>query len=124
MDVAADADGRRRGDHVARTLHVHAIERRVRRDVLADDADEVDHRVAAGHALLERLPRQHVSLDALDRLDAPEIGLRAPTHQAPHDVALRAQRLDDRAADEPGRAGDEHPMQRTHLDPTIPVLRA
>src|SRR5207249_1915881 len=65
MDVAADADGRRRGDHVARTLHVHAIERRVRRDVLADDADEVDHRVAAGHALLERLRRQHVSLDAL-----------------------------------------------------------
>ena len=75
-------------------------------------------------SLVERLRRQHVALDALDRLDAPEVGLRASTHEASHDVALPAQRLDDRAADEPGRAGDEHPMHRTHLDPTIPVLRS
>ena len=92
--------------------------------MLADDPDEVDDRAAAGHPFVEQLRRQHVALDALDRPDAPEVGLRAPTHEAPHDVALAAQRLDDRAADEPGRAGDEHAMHRTHLDPTIPVLRS
>ena len=89
---------------------VHAARR-----VLADDADQVDHGIAAGHALVQRLPRHHVALDALDGAQAAQVALRAAADQAAHRTALGPQRLDDRPTHEPRAARDEHPSHRRRL---------
>jgi hypothetical protein len=114
VQVAADA---RRGgalQHVDGSLDVDALERGVGGAVLANDPDQVDDGVAAGDAALQRLAREHVTLDALDCLLAAQIPFGAATHQAAHAIALGAERVNHGPADETRGAGHEDPTRAYH----------
>ena len=82
--------------------------------LLANDADQVDDGVATGDATLQRLAREHVTLDALDRLLAAQIALGAATYQAAHAIALGAERVNHGPADEACGAGHEDPTRAYH----------
>jgi len=112
VHIAARAHRGGRLEDVDRALRVDALEGGADRRVLADDADQVDHGVAAGHPLGQRLPCHHVALDALDRPQAVQLALRAPADQAADRASSRPQGLDDRPAHEAGAARDEHPSHR------------
>jgi len=114
LQPRADAGRGGRLQDVDRALGVDPLERAQGGGLLSNDADEVDDRIAAGHAALERLAGQHVALHPLDRLEPPQIALGAAADQAAHHVALRAQRLDHGAPDEAGSTGHEDPPGGRH----------
>src|SRR4030095_1750930 len=82
--------------------------------LLAYNTDQVDDGVAAGHATFQRLAREHVTFDALDRLLAAQIALGAATHQAAHAIALGTERVNPGPADETRGAGHEDPTRAYH----------
>src|SRR5262249_47882997 len=79
------------------------------------DAQGVAHGAAAVHAVIQRLSRHDVALDALDRAHAAQVALRAATDQAAHGGSLGAQGLDDRPPHESRAARDEDPSHRRRL---------
>jgi hypothetical protein len=84
--------------------------------LLHDDADQMDHRVAALHAFLQPRTFDYVTVDPLEVIFAPEM-LRVGDHtrllsrQAPqrgtHGMAFSQQSFQHVLADEAGRAGEE-----------------
>ena len=115
VEHATHAGPRGGGEHVPRGVHVQALEGRGERGPLADDADKVDDRVAARHRDVERPADEHVALDALDRPEALQQGLRAAAHETADDVAIGAEGLCDAPAHEPRGARDEHPVHRGRI---------
>ncbi len=83
--------------------------------MLADDADQVNDGVTAGHALLEPLEAEDVALDARDGPLPAQRPFRAPPHEAADDVAGRAEPLEQGMPHEPRRARHEHLPDRLHM---------
>src|SRR5204863_2880681 len=116
VQVASDPGVPRRPEHVLGPVMVDPLEGDTSVRELSDDADEMDHGVAAGHPGLEGGGRrQNVAFDALDRLEAVQIGFRAASDEASHHVTFRPYGLDHGPPDEAGGARDEYPVHRSRI---------
>jgi len=125
VEIAPDARGGRRGEDVVRADAVETVEGDAAALVLANDADQVDHRVAAGHPRFEAAGRaEDVALDALDGLEPVEIRFRPPAHEASHDVALGPKGLDHGPPHEPRGARDVDPVHRSGIVSSPPRVDA
>src|SRR5262245_29111364 len=123
VHVPAHAGGGGGLEYVDGPLGVDPLERAERRRLLADDAHEVDDRVAPLHVTLERGGGERVALDALDRLQPAEVQFRATANEAAHRIAMGAQGQDHGVPHETGGAGEKDPTRRRH-DPRISIFIA